>query len=68
MATPGWALRSVSKSHDAMARQVVASIAVTDAIRGRPSSSDNSPKNSPGPSSATVAPSRTTLARPPAMR
>ena len=43
-----------SKSQDAMARQIVGPSAVTVATRGPPSSSDSSPKKSPGPRRATT--------------
>ena len=47
------AMRIASKSHEAMPRQCVGSTATTCAFRGAPSITDSSPKNSPGPSSAT---------------
>ena len=60
----GCSSRIRSKSHEASARQLVGSSAVTVALRGIRSRTDSSPKNSPGPSRATTSPSRTTRTMP----
>ncbi len=64
MASHGLSRIAFSNSHEARAMQPVGSVATTGAIRGRPSSTDSSPKNSPGPRVATSSPSRMTRTAP----
>ena len=64
-ATPGSSRITRSKSHDAMREAGRRDLGGDGcASRGAPSSTESSPKNSPGPRRATTWPSRTTRTRP----